>query len=76
MISDELKAIWRDAYTFWKTNYDGSESDAFWTKLVESADEICKKHGESRFAASLLYACVDDIERRYKNKDVSEQRAI
>ena len=64
--------LWRDVYEFRKEFYQGENDDAYWRKLVDSADALCKKHTETPLVCGLVKSCVDDIEARFKAKKNKE----
>lgn len=69
--NSEIKAtsqIWTDVWNLWKKYYHPEKSEEFWSDLVDEADAIGTKYKDNDFVNALLLACVNDIERRYKER--------
>lgn len=68
-MSDTYFEINRDVWNFFKNSRPVENTDTYWSKLLNDADEICKKYektSECEYCRALLLATINEIDRHSK----------
>ena len=70
MVTDaELKTVWgmfTDCWRFYKKYADVQQADEYWEAMVAEADVIAKKYQNNKLCRDLIFAVVDELERKSK----------
>lgn len=64
----ELKKYYEficDVWTFIKKYKKPLEYDSYWEVLMNEADSLVKKHGNTTFVMKIMLCVIDEIERIY-----------
>ena len=54
---------------FWalrKKFYIPEERDSYWISLMDETDELYKKYGQNEYVKKMLFALIDDLEKRHR----------
>ena len=74
MVTDaELKkgySLFSDTWRFYKRFMDVQLLDEYWEAVVMESDQLAKRYGNSKLVVALIFAVVDELER--KSKDMKQ----
>jgi hypothetical protein len=65
-MAPELRAIMLDAYRYRQKYQHPVEDKQFWSDAAAELSSIAFSHNAHPFARAILLACLEDIEREYK----------
>lgn len=54
---------------FWalrKKYYIPEKHDNYWMSLMDETDELYKKYGKNEYVKKMLFALIDDLEKRHR----------
>ena len=57
-----------DFWSLRKQFYTPEDTDEYWSSLCNSANDLSVKYGNNPYFNSLINACVNDIDRRYRKE--------
>lgn len=58
--------LYKDVWDFHKKYADVKNTDDYYSGLAEESSGIAKKYGNHKFAVDLLFAVVNELERKCK----------
>lgn len=66
--------MFTDYWQFVQKYYIPEPQDEWWEELINEADKLARKYGNTHYIRDLVLAHIHDVERRYKdgNKDRTE----
>lgn len=70
----EEQQFMKDYWIFRKQYYNPEDSDDYWSKVCSSADNLYNKYGEKEYFKKIILACLDDLDKRYKEKRLNSYR--
>ena len=57
--------FWEISQKYW--NVEGT--DEYWRTFISDVDKMCEKHNNNFFVKKILFALMDYLEYKYKNKE-------
>lgn len=64
---DEKKRYYNlitDIWQFMKSSLPAQNTDEYWREANNKATQLSNKHGDTKFAQSMILAVLDELERR------------
>lgn len=57
-----------DFWNFRKKYHEVKDDDEYWTGVIQDSDALVRKYDYNDYLKGLIFVCVDDLERRYRQK--------
>ena len=57
-----------DFWNFRKKYHEVKDDDEYWTGVIQDSDALVRKYDCNDYLKGLIFVCVDDLERRYRQE--------
>ena len=68
---DEYVKASAEVWTFFKSHFDGDNTDEFWRRVIDESNDIAEKYKDTplkHYVSRYLVLCVGELNERIKNK--------
>ena len=65
-----------DFWTFRKKYYEVKEDENYWNGVIQDSDALIRNYDCDLYFKDIVLSCVDDLERRYRQKFIGKDSRI